>query len=145
MKRSDTKYQEEQLRLLASSADGRRLMQEAIRNGERREARFRQREATLSKPVFHEIDEIQVFDAILAKVIDLEQKRVKWKAERVKDTSYVDPMIDEWIEKEVTVYAEVRVRSLRGVFHLVYPDSTSGTGPFATRREAERFFLNGGR
>jgi len=63
---------------------------------------------------------------------------------------YVDPMIDEWVERERTDYAKVRVIQMEEGFRLVYGDADDatvkdGTGPFETLEKASAWFFNGGR
>ena len=97
------------------------------------------------QPKFYDIDEMLVFDEIFRAVLENEHRRSTWKADLVRDAAYIDPMIDKWNDEQTTHYAEVRVRKDAGGYRLVYPGSASGTGPFATRRLAEDWFLGGGR
>jgi hypothetical protein len=70
---------------------------------------------------------------------------------RKPNLNYVDPMYDEWIERQLKYYSMVRVIELSSdTFILVYGDVddntvTCGTGPFDTLDEATRWFTNGGR
>lgn len=128
----------------------------------------------------HDIDPALVVAQIERKIVRHEQRRIHSKlmqaetlaaylqdkaagkekrwAKPPSDGSYIDPMYDEWIEKERTYFAKVRVIELPhppytildNRFILVYGDEDdttvkSGTGPFPTFEEAAEWFLRGGR
>ncbi len=123
----------------------------------------------------HDLDPELVQAQVVKKISELEALRVDLKnravqtqaeyAKAVADGSshlwprppqgdaYVDPMIDEWIDREQNYHALVRVLELPlsgKRFVLVYgdgPDSdeSTGTGPFASFVKAASWFLKSGR
>lgn len=137
-----TRVSAAEMRILKSvRALSRQLAAEKLRLSK---ASFKARQAH-QKPKFYDIDEMLVFDEIFRAVLENEHHRSAWMADPARDASYIDPMIDKWNDEQTTHYAEVRIREDYDGYRLVYPGSASGTGPFATRRLAEDWFLGGGR
>lgn len=118
------------------------------------------------KNITHKLPADKVAAQVAKKCAEYEKHRVDQKAYAVDalrryaenpnlfskkpEIDYIDPMYNDWIEKEHTYYAKVRVVHVPRGFVLVYGDDddatvTSGTGPFKTLKEASAWFLNGGR
>lgn len=124
----------------------------------------------------HDLDPEKVKKQIEKKIADHEMLRARWKTEAVElqeryardkeegkthlwvkipeGPAYVDPMINEWNERERDYYSKVRVIDRNNgsakPFILVYGDNDdatvkTGTGGFATFDDAANWFLNSGR
>jgi hypothetical protein len=122
----------------------------------------------------YEIDQTLVKAVIDKRLVELEQLRIRFKKEaqdtlesyerssdkarsrwprKPEGAGYVDPMIDEWIDRELNHYSKVRIIELSQEgkrFVLVYGDAddstvSHGTGPFKSYEEAAKWFLNSGR
>lgn len=103
----------------------------------------------------YDLDPVLVGEQVRKKIQEYEDLRVrllKNEQERQKRgrPPYANQMIDEWIAKERTHYATVRVLHVPRGYLLVYGEqldtaAAEGTGPFKTLEEAKRWFLNGGR
>lgn len=118
----------------------------------------------------HDFDPDEIAAQCLVKVMEFERCRERFKTDatrvlvnynqadpRTRDKlwvrppegpGYVDPMIDEWIDRERNYYSLAHVIEYptgEKRFRLVYGDPLTGTGPFSTLEEAKDWYRGGGR